>query len=142
MIESIINAIIGGVFIGAAASMLMLFTGRVAGISGIVGPLLQPKSGDVAWRLTFVAGLLAGGVALMAQNPDVFASPSTRSLFVVGVAGLVVGVGVRMGNGCTSGHGVCGLSRLSIRSLVATCVFMGTGFATATAIQIFNGGVL
>ena len=142
MIESIISAIIGGLLIGVAASLLMLASGRVAGISGIIGPLLQPKAGDIGWRMAFVAGLLAGGAALMRFRPDVIVSPDGRSLFAIGLAGLFVGLGVRMGSGCTSGHGVCGLSRLSRRSLVATLVFMGTGFATATAIEIFNAGVL
>ena len=142
MIESIIYAIIGGVFIGVAASVLMLTSGRVAGISGIVGPLLQPKTGDVGWRLAFVGGLLMGGVVLMVTSPGVIVSPDSRSLFAVALAGVVVGVGVRMGSGCTSGHGVCGLSHRSFRSFVATLSFMLTGFLTATAIQLFSGGVL
>ena len=142
MIESIIHAIIGGVFIGVAASVLMLTSGRVAGISGIVGPLLQPKAGDVGWRMAFVGGLLMGGAVLMVITPSVIVSPDSRSLFAVALAGVVVGVGVRMGNGCTSGHGVCGLSHRSFRSFVATLSFMLTGFLTATAIQLFSGGVL
>jgi len=142
MFESILYAIIGGAFIGIAASVLMLTSGRVAGISGIVGPLLQPKAGDVAWRMAFVGGLLVGGIVLMFAAPGVIVAPATRGIVAVMLAGVFVGVGVRMGNGCTSGHGVCGLTRFSPRSLVATLTFMGTGFATATAIQFFNGGVL
>lgn len=142
MIESIIYAIIGGALIGIAASALMLTAGRVAGISGIVGPLLQPRTGDIGWRMAFVGGLLMGGFVLMFTIPGVIVEPATRSILAVTLAGVFVGVGVRMGQGCTSGHGVCGLTRFSLRALVATLTFMGTGFATATAVQLFNGGVL
>jgi uncharacterized membrane protein YedE/YeeE len=142
MIESIIYAIIGGALIGIAASALMLTAGRVAGISGIVGSLLQPRTGDIGWRMAFVGGLLMGGLVLVFTTPGVIVEPATRGIVAVTLAGLFVGLGVRMGEGCTSGHGVCGLTRFSFRSLVATLTFMGTGFATATAIQLFNGGVL
>ncbi len=142
MLQSIILAVLGGALIGLSASFLLLSLGRIAGISGIVGGLLTPSSGEVAWRAAFVGGLLVGGLALMLALPQSISAPASRGLSSVALAGLFVGVGVRMGSGCTSGHGVCGLSRLSIRSLVATLTFMATGFATATGIQIFAGGVL
>lgn len=136
------SALAGGVLIGLAASWLLLANGRIAGISGILGGLTKPVAGDNAWRLAFGAGLLVAGLALSFVLPESIAGPEARSLAAVGVAGLVVGVGVRMGNGCTSGHGVCGLSRFSIRSLVATLTFMGTGAATAVGIQVLLGGSL
>ena len=140
MMADIFMALAGGALIGAAASFMLLSVGRIAGISGIVGGLLKPTSGDTAWRLTFVAGLLAGGVALAASAPQVFQSPTGRSGLAVAAAGALVGFGVRMGNGCTSGHGVCGLTRASKRSLVATITFMATGMLTATAVHLLTGG--
>jgi uncharacterized membrane protein YedE/YeeE len=142
-IHAIQMAVFGGLLIGGAASLMMLTVGRVTGISGIVNGVLAPKTGDTAWRLAFLTGLLIGGILLAATLPTAFATPDeTRTLGTVIAAGLFVGFGVSMGSGCTSGHGVCGISRLSIRSLVATCSFMATGFATATGIQILAGGVL
>lgn len=119
----------GGVLLGLASAAFILLNGRVLGISGIVGGLLRPRRGDALWRLAFVAGLLAAPLLwrLFAQ-PVVPRIEAGTALLVV--AGLLVGWGTRYGSGCTSGHGVCGLSRLSPRSLVATLAFMGTGFAT------------
>ena len=128
--------------IGLAASLLLLFTGRIAGISGIYGGLLKPVAGDVAWRAAFVGGLLCGGLALALVAPESIAASSARSLGTTALAGLIVGFGVRMGNGCTSGHGVCGLTRFSRRSFVATLTFMATGFLTASLVQLLHGGVL
>jgi len=142
MLNSIIMATIGGALIGLAASLLLIGAGRIAGISGIVGALAKPGTSDRSWRLVFLAGLLVGGLVILSVSPSAIAAPTDRSLLAVGAAGLLVGVGTRMGNGCTSGHGVCGLSRLSGRSLVATLSFMATGFATATLIQVFWGGQL
>ena len=124
-----LSALAGGALIGLAAAMFALFNGRVAGISGILGGLLRPKAGDVSWRLAFVVGLMAAPMvyALFAALP---ASRIDASDTVLVIAGLLVGVSTRYGAGCTSGHGVCGLSRLSVRSLVATLLFMGAGFAT------------
>ncbi len=123
------SALIGGVLLGLASALFVLLNGRILGISGIVGGLLQPRAGDVGWRLAFVLGMLvAPGVYWLfagATAPRVDASWGT-----VVAAGLLVGVGTRYGSGCTSGHGVCGLSRLSPRSLVATLAFMGAGFIT------------
>ena len=119
----------GGMLIGAAAAMLLLLNGRIAGISGIVGGLFRPLAGDIAWRVAFVAGLLVSpvAVAFFARTP----SPRIEAGFgALLVAGLLVGLGTAYGSGCTSGHGVCGLSRLSPRSLVATAAFMLAGVAT------------
>jgi uncharacterized membrane protein YedE/YeeE len=113
----------GGVLIGLATSLLLLANGRVAGISGIFGGLLVPKPGDAAWRVFFLAGLVLGGLALFTASPARF-GPPTSALPVVALGGVIVGFGTRLGNGCTSGHGVCGLARFSLRSLVATMTFM------------------
>jgi uncharacterized membrane protein YedE/YeeE len=140
MIESILMAIAGGVLIGLAVSALLLVSGRIAGISGILGGLLSDSPTDVPWRTAFLTGLLAGGAVLIALLPEAIVAPSSRSLVMVALVGGLVGFGTRVGNGCTSGHGVCGLSRLSMRSLVATLAFMGTGFITATLFGVFGGG--
>ena len=123
------SAAIGGAVIGLAAALLVLVNGRVAGISGIVGGMLRPRADDFAWRLAFVAGLLLAPVvyAMVAAFPSATIAASYPVLIV---AGLLVGIGTRFAGGCTSGHGVCGLSRLSPRSLVATLAFMAAGFAT------------
>jgi hypothetical protein len=119
----------GGVLIGCAAAMLVLLNGRIAGISGILGGMLAPRSGDVGWRLAFVAGLIAAPLAFtLFQHYPVPRIDAGFGTLVA--AGLVVGIGTRYGAGCTSGHGVCGLSRLSPRSLVATAAFMAAGIAT------------
>ena len=123
------TSLAGGMLIGLAAALLILFNGRIAGISGIVGGLLRPRQGDLGWRVAFLAGLI--GTPLLYQVwqalPPVQIDAGTPALIV---AGLLVGVGVRYGAGCTSGHGVCGLSRLSPRSLAATMAFMAAGFLT------------
>ena len=128
------SAAIGGAVIGLAAALLVLVNGRVAGISGIVGGMLQPRADDLAWRLAFVAGLLLAPVvyATVAAFPS---TTITASYPVLIVAGLLVGVGTRFAGGCTSGHGVCGLSRLSPRSLVATLAFMAAGFVTVFIVR-------
>ncbi len=127
------SAFAGGLLIGLAAALLILLEGRIAGISGIVGGLLQPlRKGDVAWRMAFALGLVAAPLLYraLAELPQSRIDAGWATLVV---AGLLVGFGSRLGSGCTSGHGVCGLSRLSPRSLVATIVFMTAGFATAFA---------
>ena len=123
------SALAGGVLIGLAAALLALLNGRIAGISGVLGGLLQPVRGDIGWRAAFIAGLVGAPLvyALFAALPAVQIDAGYGALVV---AGLLVGVGTRYGSGCTSGHGVCGLSRLSPRSLVATASFMGAGFVT------------
>ena len=129
------SALAGGAIIGVAVSMFALVNGRVAGISGIVGGLLRPVSlQDAAWRGAFVAGLVMAPLAyvMFAALPAV-AIDADYPLLIV--AGLVVGIGTRYGAGCTSGHGVCGMSRMSPRSLVATLAFMAAGFATVFAMR-------
>ena len=128
------SALAGGVIIGIAAAMFVLLNGRIAGISGIVGGLLKPARGDVGWRVAFVLGLAGAPLvyALFAALPR----PQIDADYLALVAaGLLVGLGTRYGAGCTSGHGVCGVSRLSPRSLVATAVFMGAGFATVFVLR-------
>lgn len=137
-----VSALLGGALIGLAASVLLLGNGRIAGISGIFSGLLRPTAGDLAWRVAFLGGLLSGGMLLGLFAPETIAPSVHRGLAVTVLAGVLVGFGVRMGNGCTSGHGVCGLSRLSTRSLIATVSFLGIGMATASAIQLLFGGVL
>ena len=123
------SALLGGLLIGLAAALFVLFNGRIAGISGILGGLLRPKRGDISWRLAFVGGLVLAPVLwALFQPPAALQIDADVPLLLV--AGLLVGVGTRYGAGCTSGHGVCGLSRLSPRSVVATLLFMGAGFAT------------
>jgi uncharacterized membrane protein YedE/YeeE len=122
-------ALAGGLVLGLAAGLFILVNGRILGISGIVGGLLRPKTGDVAWRLAFVSGMVAAPLMYRAVWGDWAAQIDADWLAIV-LAGLMVGVGTRYASGCTSGHGVCGLSRMSPRSLVATASFMGAGFAT------------
>ena len=124
----------GGVLIGIAAAMFALLNGRIAGISGVVGGLLRPASGDVAWRLAFTLGLVGAPLAYLVFAP--WPAPQIDAGYLALVAaGLLVGIGTRYGAGCTSGHGVCGLSRLSPRSLIATAAFMGAGFVTVFVIR-------
>ncbi|HYD67207.1 YeeE/YedE family protein [Azospirillum sp.] len=134
-----IAALAGGALIGLSAALLLVLNGRVAGISGILGGLLAPERGETAWRLAFLAGLLAAPLAYAALGgtlPEVRTDAST-GLLVAG--GLLVGFGTRLGSGCTSGHGVCGLARLSPRSLAATGVFMATAVATVFAARHLAG---
>lgn len=130
----------GGALIGLAASLLLLTHGRVAGISGLVGGLLSRGSSRLDHRVWFVAGLLSAGVALLALWPEAFASVEAPvpSSWLLAIAGLLVGHGTSLGNGCTSGHGVCGLSRGSRRSLVATLTFMTTGALTVLVVRHLN----
>lgn len=128
-------ALAGGVLIGLSATLLLWLNGRVAGVSGILNGVLFPKRDDVAWRAAFLVGLIAMGGLYMALVPG---APVPRTDFPrmgLVVAGLLVGFGTRMGNGCTSGHGVCGLGRLSLRSLVATVTFMVTAIATTFVVR-------
>lgn len=123
------SALAGGVLIGIAAAMFVLLNGRIAGISGVLGGLLKPAAGDVAWRAAFVIGLI--GAPLVYALFTALPRPQIDAGFgALVMAGLLVGIGTRYGSGCTSGHGVCGLSRMSPRSLVATLAFMGAGFVT------------
>jgi uncharacterized membrane protein YedE/YeeE len=128
------HAAAGGVLIGLAAAIFLLFNGRIAGISGILGGLLRPERGDIGWRVAFMAGL--AGAPLVYGLFAALPSPRIDAGYVaLVVAGLLVGVGTRYGSGCTSGHGVCGISRMSPRSLAATAAFMGAGFATVYVVR-------
>ena len=128
----------GGLLIGAAVALFILFNGRIAGISGIVGGLLRPSRGDMAWRLAFVLGLVSAPLLyrFFAALPE---SRIDAGWGVLVVAGLLVGVGTRYGSGCTSGHGICGMSRLSPRSLAATLLFMAGGFLTVFFVRHLLG---
>ena len=133
------SSLAGGMLIGLAAALLIVLLGRIAGISGIVGGLLERRAaGDTAWRIAFVAGLLLAPLVYLgfAVWPAVVVDASWDTLVL---AGLLVGVGTRYGAGCTSGHGVCGISRLSPRSLVATACFMAAGFATVYVLRHLLG---
>ena len=132
-------ALAGGALIGVAVSIFLLATGRVAGISGIVGGVLSPKPGDLAWRVAFLVGLLGVGVVASLLAPSMLAPSTSRGPVAMIVAGLVVRYGTRLCNGCTSGHGVCGLSRFSVRSLAATLTFMFTGMVTVTLMRLLGG---
>jgi len=127
-------SLLGGLLIGTASALFILANGRIAGISGILGGLLRPSSGDVLWRLAFLLGLIVAPAVLAAfvapVIPTIDAGPTTLI-----IAGLLVGIGTRYGGGCTSGHGICGLSRLSPRSLIATLAFMGSGMAIVFAMR-------
>ncbi len=131
-----IASLVGGTLIGAAASMLLVLNGRVAGCSGILGGLLKPsgESGDSSWRALFILGLLVGGAIFSMFRPQAI-QPTPMSFSLTMAGGFLVGVGTQVGNGCTSGHGVCGLSRFSKRSLVATLTFMGAAFVTVFVVH-------
>lgn len=135
-------SLIGGVLIGLGASMMLLLNGRVAGISGIFAGLVVPARGEFAWRALFVAGLFGSGVLMARLRPEAFANSLPRSTAALIAAGVLVGFGTRLANGCTSGHGLCGVSRFSRRSIAATATFMATGFATAFVIRHLFGGAL
>ena len=131
-------ALAGGLLIGIAAAMFVLLNGRIAGVSGVLGGLVSPAKGDVAWRMSFALGLV------IAPTVYAFFSAGTPLRIDAGegalvLAGLLVGAGTRYGSGCTSGHGICGLSRLSPRSLVATLAFMGAGFVTVFVLRHLLG---
>lgn len=130
-------SLIGGIVLGLASAIFILFNGRILGISGILGGLLSPRAGDIGWRVSFFLGMAAAPTvfALLAPAGLLSAPRIDASYGLIVVAGLLVGLGTRYGSGCTSGHGVCGLSRLSPRSLVATLTFMGAGFATVFVVR-------
>lgn len=134
------SSLAGGLLIGLAASGLLLLNGRIAGISGILGGLLAPTRGDVAWRLLFLAGLVAGALLFRLVSGDALAIRFETAFPVVVAGGLLVGFGTAIGGGCTSGHGVCGIARLSPRSLVATLTFLGAGMATVFVVRHLVGG--
>lgn len=131
-----VSGLVGGMLIGLATALLMLLNGRIAGISGIVGGLVARKASEVGWRATFAAGLLLGAVAYMLATGGAFPVRVEASLPVMVAAGLLVGFGTRLGSGCTSGHGVSGIARLSRRSIVATLVFMGAAIVTVFVVGL------
>jgi len=135
-----VSALIGGCLIGLSAVMLMAMLGRVAGISGVLANIVLGEPGDRLWRILFIAGLVSGPliVRLATGNPIPF--DMTNNLPIIIGGGLLVGFGTRLGSGCTSGHGVCGLSRLSVRSLAAVVTFIGIGMITVTVLRILAGG--
>jgi len=138
----LIMPLIGGALIGFSVTLMLVLNGRVTGISGIVNGLLTYEKKDMVWRAVFVLGLLAGGGALMSYNPALFQNISGRNLATIGIGGLFVGFGTVMGSGCTSGHGVCGMSRMSPRSFVATLTFIGLGVVTVFIFRMFFGSAL
>jgi uncharacterized membrane protein YedE/YeeE len=133
------NSIIGGMIIGVAVSIMLLFNGRVTGISGIVGGLLNKETLDKNWRVLFTLGLLIGGIILRIIYPESFTLISNATTFDYIFAGFLVGFGTLLGNGCTSGHGVCGISRLSARSIGATVTFIVFGFAGVLLFKALRG---
>ncbi|PRQ04683.1 hypothetical protein ENSA5_05970 [Enhygromyxa salina] len=135
-----IQSTLGGLMIGLAAAAMLGLNGRIAGISGILGGFLDGSEGR-GWRGMFVLGMLLGGLGLVLVSPESIPGAATDSLPLLAVAGLLVGFGTRIGGGCTSGHGVCGISRLSTRSLTATAIFMGAAMATVGLARHVVGGV-
>lgn len=136
----LLYSLLGGGLIGLAVTIMLLFNGRVTGVSGIiVSSLSKPNRNDL-WRWMFLAGMIIGGMLMYNIQPDFFVNLSDRTITHVLVAGLLVGYGTVMGSGCTSGHGVCGVSRFSIRSVIATLTFMLFGFITVQVVSYFLGG--
>ena len=135
-----VSAAIGGALIGLAAVLLMLSVGRIAGVSGILGGLLNPRSGDRAWRLAFIAGLVGAPLSAAAIGYPMPIPQLPENFITIAVAGLLVGFGTRLGSGCTSGHGICGIARLSPRSIVATGVFMAAAIIVVALTRHVIGG--
>lgn len=135
-----VSALIGGVLIGLSATLLLLFNGRIAGVSGILNGVFVQPAGDRLWRLMFVIGMIASGFLYQFIGPGGFENSTEVSLLVLVTGAFLVGFGARMGGGCTSGHGVCGIGFISQRSIVATCVFMVAGFVTVYVTRHVVGG--
>lgn len=138
MASEYLSALAGGGLIGVAATMLLVFNGRVTGISGIVSGAINPTRGDFFWRWSFLIGLIGGGFILKEQMPEVFLGRLSTHDWTLILAGLLVGFGTLLGSGCTSGHGVCGMSRLSIRSLVATVSFIVAGVLSIVVYRLLG----
>ena len=135
-----VSALLGGALIGASAALFLVLNGRVAGISGILGGLIRPERSEIGWRLAFLAGLFMAPLAYVALGGSLPPIDVTHSLGLLVVAGLIVGFGTRLGAGCTSGHGVCGIGRGSPRSIAATLVFMATAIVTVLVTRHLLGG--
>lgn len=138
--SAFILPLLGGALIGLSASAMLYLYGRIAGISGITAGLVRPVRGDIEWRALFVLGLVGAGLVGLVVSPASFAIGVERSSAAVISAGLLVGFGTRLGSGCTSGHGVCGITRLSKRSLAATLTFMVTGALAVAVVSLVFGG--
>jgi uncharacterized membrane protein YedE/YeeE len=133
-------ALVGGILIGLSASAMLLLDGKIAGVSGICAGVLNPTKGETGWKASFIAGLLTGGLLLRIFLPRAFDFGIIRPYGTLILAGVLVGLGTRIGNGCTSGHGICGISRLSLRSMVATATFIASGAATVYIVNHLGGG--
>jgi len=131
---------LGGIMIGLAVAGLFFFNGKILGISNIIAELLSPEWHGKDWRATFLLGLLSGGALLLLIYPEALSSESPRTLATLIIAGLLVGYGSSLGRGCTSGHGICGITRLSVRSITATVIFMTTGIITVYITNHLLGG--
>ena len=134
-----ISSIVGGALIGASAASLWFLLGRIAGISGILGGLLTPARGEIAWRVAFLLGIVAAPLLYAGVGATIAPATITSSLPLLILSGLLVGFGTRLGGGCTSGHGVCGMARLSPRSIAATLLFMAAGFMTVFIVRHLLG---
>ena len=134
-----VSSVVGGAFIGASAASLWLVNGRVAGISGILGGLLTPRHGETAWRVAFLLGIVVAPLLYAGVGASIAPATITSSVPQLVLGGLLVGFGTRLGGGCTSGHGVCGMARLSPRSIVATVLFMAAGFMTVFVVRHLLG---
>ena len=130
----------GGLMIGVASAGLLALTAKTAGISGILDGILRREKGELSWKAAFVLGLVAGGVGLVLVRPELLAEKSLQPLPLMAVAGALVGFGTRFGGGCTSGHGVCGIGRLSKRSIFGTVTFIATGALTVLALRMIREG--
>ena len=137
--EAFMLAAVGGVLIGLSATLLMWLNGRILGVSGLVGGLLALSSDDRAMRFAFLAGVVVTGLAGAAMLPASNPGPNTSNVLLLLAGGFAVGLGTRLGSGCTSGHGVCGLARLSVRSLAATVTFMAAGIVTVFVVRNILG---
>jgi len=134
------SALLGGCLIGIASALLMMLTGRIAGISGILGGVLSMAAGDKAWRLAFLAGLVGAPMVMSLMGHPILEPQMPTNWFLLAASGLLVGFGTRLGGGCTSGHGVCGMARLSRRSIVATIVFMASAIIVVAIVRHGIGG--
>ena len=139
--DSILHPLLGGALIGVAVTLMLLFNGRVTGISGIIAGTFSKPDLDGLWRWTFLVGMLAGGILVHSLHPEYFVNLSGRRLPMIGAAGFLVGFGTVMGSGCTSGHGICGISRLSVRSLIATITFILFGLLSVQIVIFCLGSV-
>lgn len=141
LLEQFAGPLLGGVLIGVAVSLLLLFLGRVFGVSGILGGLATPVKGDTGWRVAAVLGMVTAGILMQVVSPDLLVGTTTESPLRYIAAGLLVGFGTQLGSGCTSGHGVCGMSRLSPRSIVSTITFILFGMFTVALWRLAGGAI-